>query len=377
MAIGDILTPITQGLAARSQIQEQDRLNQLGGLTQAAAQGGLGSEAFKELAGFSPSEAASLKSLLKTDDQGLTAAFQDSAVFRSLLQSDPTGQRGIQFLQNRVQVGESQRRDMFLTKGLLNTALQDPQAALREVDSFLSIPAQLKGQKAKQSFQKGDKGLVFDPNVGAFSIDPVAKARFDELAEKKSSTGKIDLKDKQSINKDITGFIKNSVAIRATANDLDKLSKLGTGPAAIAAVFKFMKANDPESTVREGEFATAEQSAGVPAQITNFYNKLITGERLTADQIQQFVETSKVLANSAINSSTTEVNRFLNTFGEDLPVKFQRSVRKRLPDIFNLSGIKGFEDKPPASIARPETTATGVDLSTLSLEELIALRNRG
>jgi hypothetical protein len=48
----------------------------------------------------------------------------------------------------------------------------------------------------------------------------------------------------------------------------------------ISLIFGFMKLIDPGSTVREGEFATAEQTQGVPAYILNLYNKAITGERL-------------------------------------------------------------------------------------------------
>lgn len=118
--------------------REEERLRGQIDLSQPLA----GQDAFKQLASISPASASKLKSALKTDEQGINAAFQDAAVFKSQLQADPTGQRGVQFLQNRVQSGESQGRDMFLTKGLLQTAMQSPEAALQEVDSFLSIPNQ-------------------------------------------------------------------------------------------------------------------------------------------------------------------------------------------------------------------------------------------
>ena len=172
----DFFNPAARGglnpLDAFNIAQESARLGQVRDLTQKAQQGGLGSEAFGKLAGFDPTSATKLKSLLKTDDQGLDAAFQDAAVFRSQLQSDPTGQRGIQFLQNRVQAGESQGRDMFLTKGLLETALQDPTAALKEVNSFLDIPGQLAAQKTTKSagtreFEELTKGLSPEEKTSA------------------------------------------------------------------------------------------------------------------------------------------------------------------------------------------------------------------
>jgi len=237
---------------------------------------------------------------------------------------------------------------------------QGADAALGAVNSWLGMfdPNARQGAK-KAPFQRGEGGLVFNPNTGSYSVDPIAKQNFIDIAEKKQSKGGLGIKDKQSINKDITGFIKNSRAIKTTANDLDKLSELGTGPAAIAAVFKFMKANDPQSTVREGEFATAEQSAGIPLQVTNFYNKLVTGERVEGTQIKQFVETAKVLANSAISSASTEVGGYLNTFGDDLPSRFQKAVRERIPTQFKLKEEDDEQLLPIPPPAAPTLTSPG------------------
>jgi len=303
---------------------------------------------------------------IQLDDQRKGAMFQDARTVNSFLKSNQPNQ-ALNVLSNRLSFIEQFGGDPTDTREIADLIAQgDIGGATSLLDSVDTAGVQsgfLKDitpkQKKREAFQKGDGGLVFDPNSGTFFADDIATARFDELSNKKAQTGGIDLKDKQSINKDITGFIKNSVAIKATANDLDKLSKLGTGPAAIAAVFKFMKANDPTSTVREGEFATAEQSAGVPAQVTNFYNKLVTGERLTGGQIQQFVETSKVLANSAISSATTEVDKFLNTFGEDLPIKFHRSVRKRTPEPFDVIS----QSTTPTGQAQSFTSPSGIQFT--------------
>lgn len=61
----------------------------------------------------------------------------------------------------------------------------------------------------------------------------------------------------------------------------------------IALIFGYMKTLDPTSTVREGEFATAQNAGSVPTQIQSLYNKIINGERLTADQRADFVNSAK------------------------------------------------------------------------------------
>lgn len=56
----------------------------------------------------------------------------------------------------------------------------------------------------------------------------------------------------------------------------------------LSLIFGYMKMLDPGSVVREGEFATAQNSAGVPERIQNIYNKVISGERLSASQRNAF-----------------------------------------------------------------------------------------
>lgn len=56
----------------------------------------------------------------------------------------------------------------------------------------------------------------------------------------------------------------------------------------LALVFNFMKMQDPGSTVNTGEFANAQNAAGVPDRLRNAYNNLITGGRLNPTQRKAF-----------------------------------------------------------------------------------------
>ena len=56
----------------------------------------------------------------------------------------------------------------------------------------------------------------------------------------------------------------------------------------LALIFGYMKMLDPGSVVREGEFANAQNAAGVPERVLNIYNKAARGERLTDGQRKMF-----------------------------------------------------------------------------------------
>lgn len=58
----------------------------------------------------------------------------------------------------------------------------------------------------------------------------------------------------------------------------------------LALIFSYMRTLDPGSTVREGEFATAQNAAGIPDRVRAQYNKVMRGERLAPEQRKDFVK---------------------------------------------------------------------------------------
>lgn len=66
----------------------------------------------------------------------------------------------------------------------------------------------------------------------------------------------------------------------------------------MSKIFGFMKILDPGSTVREGEYASAEQTRGIPEAIVAQYNRAVTGKRLTSEQRDRFDQAAGDLVNS-------------------------------------------------------------------------------
>jgi hypothetical protein len=81
---------------------------------------------------------------------------------------------------------------------------------------------------------------------------------------------------------------KNSQEV-ATAFEKVQAAASDPSPAGdLSLIFGYMKMLDPGSVVREGEFATAQNAAGVPDRVLNLYNKLLKGERLNPQQRGDF-----------------------------------------------------------------------------------------
>lgn len=83
------------------------------------------------------------------------------------------------------------------------------------------------------------------------------------------------------------------------------LSSEDTAVGDLSLIFGYMKMLDPGSVVREGEFATAQNAAGVPERIMNIYNKVATGQRLTPSQRDSFKGQAKGLYTSALEGEKT------------------------------------------------------------------------
>lgn len=188
--------------------------------------------------------------------------------------------------------------------------------------------------------QKGEGGLVFDPNTGTYSIDELAKNRFDELNAKKQAGGSFSFKDRQGLNKDITSITKEAVKIKTAASELIGLKKRGTAASKLGAVFKFMKSLDPTSVVRETEQGQVYAAAGAGAQLAGMLNGILGQGKLTDKGFNDLVSTAKNIANSNLSSTQITVDNLLGTFEDTLTTKFKDLIKLRVPKPFEIDKSK-------------------------------------
>ena len=78
----------------------------------------------------------------------------------------------------------------------------------------------------------------------------------------------------------------------------------------MALIFNFMKMLDPGSTVREGEFASAQNTSGVDEKIVNLYNQALKGTRLSDSQRAGLRAQATGLFNKAKSQNDKDLSRF-------------------------------------------------------------------
>lgn len=91
---------------------------------------------------------------------------------------------------------------------------------------------------------------------------------------------------------------KRTNEVAAQYNSLKSSKDTAAGD--LSFLYRYMKILDPGSTVREGEFATAEQARGVPESVIAKYNKVRSGQRLTRRQKAEYMDEASSAYNAQI-----------------------------------------------------------------------------
>lgn len=141
---------------------------------------------------------------------------------------------------------------------------------------------------------------VFAPVSKNSETDPVKRAK--------------DLRNEfTDLSKDFFKVNESVARVRASAKDPSAAGDL-------ALIFNYMKVLDPGSVVRESEFATAANAAGVPDRIRAQYNKVLNGERLAPDTRADFSDRAERLfeeQRTVHDRRTKEYERLAEAVGAD------------------------------------------------------------
>jgi hypothetical protein len=206
-----------------------------------------------------------------------------AATFQAISQAPPE-QRGALYNQVRASVPDFDKDvrgaggnpdDMDGTMRLVTaraTGYQPPKGPdIREVNNTL-VRVAPDGSSASPIYNGAPPGMA-----GGFK-DPKQQADVEE-----------------GMRKEFAGLSMEFITVRDAHSQIDKLAQSPSAGSDVALIYSFMKILDPNSVVRETEYATAQNAAGVPDQIRNVWNRILAGERLNPTQRADFVNQAKTV----------------------------------------------------------------------------------
>lgn len=179
---------------------------------------------------------------------------------------------------------------------------RDPNALIAQIDAQLAAPTPVA--------RAGVAGT-------AAGTQRVAQARAEQQPDAPPGT-RVEIspfkdeKDRVSaenaLRDDYTARSKDFITLRDFKDRIDNMPATGIGD--VGLVFSFMKVLDPGSTVREGEFATAANAAGVPSAVRAVWNKLVGDGKLDATGRKELRDAAQAVFGPAAARHSNLTNQF-------------------------------------------------------------------
>lgn len=240
-------------------------------------------------------------------------------------------------LERRIATGTASGRNMSDSQALLELLNSgDIEGAKREAQAALIFADNDAWKAWNESQPKPGEGFTLSPGQSRFdasgkllaSADPNRETKEDQngilryvddgkpvFPEVETVAANLQNKDRFDQAKVLRGEIATATKdFDEIANAWDRLSSGANDPSPagdVALIFNYMKMLDPGSTVREGEFATAQQTTGIPGYIRNLYNQSINGERLSPSQRADFFNQAENIFESSEQRRTNLEDAFV------------------------------------------------------------------
>ena len=136
-----------------------------------------------------------------------------------------------------------------------------------------------------------------------------------EAQAKGAAEGPTKLRAEVQSNRDHYLALDDVQALRKVDAAFNKIKNATTGEPSpfkdMSAIFSFMKVLDPGSTVREGEYATVENTRNIPDRFRALYNKAVNGEKLTPEQRADLVNAANSARQGQAQAASTSIKQYL------------------------------------------------------------------
>jgi hypothetical protein len=195
------------------------------------------------------------------------------------------------------------------------------------------VPEPTAGQNGQVSpvYQAPEKPEKVNPNQPFMMVNGhmIPNKEYQAYEERLKRAGKTDVnvgfpketfKNERDLRTEFQG-LPTTKAFKEVQTAYDQINYALSNPSAasdLAAATKYMKILDPGSVVRESELGMAMAATGKIDQLSNYYNRLQTGEKLTPSQRKDFSKLAKGLYDAAAgryNESAAEYRGMAKEYG--------------------------------------------------------------
>ena len=239
--------------------------------------------------------------------EGLANAFQgmmdrkrqEEALSQAKLEADAR-EKATQFRDpNRIRIQQEMGQELAPEQqAILGVQQQQQQQQQAYKDQVLEDAYQrdlgLQGAKSEDARRlettKASLKSKNDLKLASFKASQDMRKLEFEIKKSKNLTGGDAVKQENVLRSE---YQKKSKEFDGVNRAFQRISDSGVDPSGagdMALIFNYMKMLDPGSTVREGEFATAQNAAAVPDVLRAKFNKVMDGQFLSPVQRKDFLD---------------------------------------------------------------------------------------
>lgn len=213
--------------------------------------------------------------------------------------SRPNAMTALQSAQLQIQQAEAQRQQEQHNATMRKAGLMEVGGALVRIGDDGSFTEAYRPTAKQFEVKEVNGRLVRVPTDGSSAEEIYAPSTTGSGALGPYKDAKQLSDVEEGIRKEFTSQNKDYSGIREGYRRIQTGAKIDNGAGDLAIVYGYMKMLDPTSVVREGEFATAENTTGIPSYIMNLYNKAVDGSRLPPEARERFEAASRDLYSNA------------------------------------------------------------------------------
>ena len=170
--------------------------------------------------------------------------------------------------------------------GDVDTEEQAQQMAYREIPGFKQ------GKYTQEVDENGNPFFRVEPREKMSKSEIAAEQKAIAEAKKATDTG-VNFETEKKLRDEYVGQTKDFKTIQSAWRSIKTSGGEPSAAGDMSLIFGYMKLLDPGSTVREGEYANAQNAGGVPDRVVASYNKLINGQILSDSQRKDFLGQAK------------------------------------------------------------------------------------
>ena len=262
-------------------------------------------------------------------------------------------QTGAQIQQQKRLIQQQKQQELNLKQQEFETKKIESNTKIAQglIEKGIATP-----EEAEKFKQTGDFSVI-SKKTGASSL----------TAKEKMNAETTIRKEFQNLTKDFRNVRDSFARVQASGEDPSAAGDL-------ALIFNYMKILDPGSVVRETEFATAQNAAGVPERVRAQFNRVLSGERLSSQQRNDFLNRSSRLFNTRKEQFDQTSDEYKN-LSDRLGLNYKNIVLKSDRPLIQKKRQKELEEKTKKE--QNERKIGGILIKDLTQEEKQALTKAG